>query len=66
MLYLQFVGTTQSITIQIPSQEDPSVEAYDDESSHSFLLKDTDDDVGIDTGGITIPAEPSDLALAES
>lgn len=59
-------GTTQSITIQIPSQEDPSIVAEGDESSHSFFLKGTDDDVGIDTGGITIPAEPSDLALVET
>ncbi|XP_034249604.1 zinc finger protein 64-like [Thrips palmi] len=57
-------GTTQSITIKIPSHEDPIVE--DDESSHSFFLKGTDDDICIDTGGITIPAEPSDLALIES
>lgn len=59
-------GTTQSITIQIPSQEDPSIVVEDDESSHSFFLKGTDDDVGIDTGGITIPAEPSDLGIVES
>lgn len=59
-------GTTQSITIQIPSQEDSSVVAEDDESSHSFFLKGTDDDVGIDTGGITIPAEPTDITLVES
>lgn len=58
-------GTTQSITIKIPSQEDPVV-VEDDESSHSFFLKGTDDDICIDTGGITIPAEPSDLALVES
>ncbi|KAK3913551.1 Zinc finger X-chromosomal protein [Frankliniella fusca] len=59
-------GTTQSITIQIPSQEDPSIVVEDDESSHSFFLKGTDDDVGIDTGGITIPADPSDLGMVET
>lgn len=59
------LGTTQSITIRIPSQEDPVV-VEDDESSHSFFLKGTDDDICIDTGGITIPAEPSDLSLVES
>lgn len=61
-----FAGTSQSITIQIPSQEDSPVVVEDDESSHSFFLKGTDDDVGIDTGGITIPAEPSDPTLVES
>lgn len=63
-LQIHFIisGTTQSITIKIPSQED-SVVVEDDESSHSFFLKGTDDDICIDTGGITIPADPTDVAL---
>ena len=53
-------GTTQTITIQIPSQQDGSTEAEgeDEETAPCFLTIQEEEEEGVDTGGITIPAEP--------
>ncbi|CAG2053265.1 unnamed protein product [Timema podura] len=55
-------GSTQTITIQIPAQSDADLDD-DDDTSHCFLtLPQSEDDeaVGVDTGGITIPAEQTE------
>lgn len=52
-------GTTQTITIQIPTQqEEGGTEVEDDETVPCFLAIQEEEEEGVDTGGITIPAEP--------
>jgi hypothetical protein len=51
-------GTTQTITIQIPTQHEGSAEVEDDETAPCFLAIHDEEEEGVDTGGITIPAEP--------
>lgn len=65
-------GTSQTITIQIPSKHLegslPStetsvrtlsqIEQEDEETMHCFLQIPREEEESIDTGGITIPAEP--------
>lgn len=54
-------GTTQTITIQIPTQQQEGgieAEVEDDETTHCFLAIQEEEEEGVDTGGITIPAEP--------
>ncbi|XP_066583039.1 zinc finger protein 892-like [Prorops nasuta] len=67
-------GTSQTITIQIPSKhlEDSlptretilkssaEIEQEDDETMHCFLKIPREEEENIDTGGITIPAEPDE------
>ena len=48
-------GTTQTITIQIPTQQQ---ETEDDETTPCFLTIQEEEEEGVDTGGITIPADP--------
>ncbi|XP_067008567.2 gastrula zinc finger protein XlCGF26.1 [Anabrus simplex] len=50
-------GTTQTITIQIPSQ-DCANDAEDDETTQCFMEIQQPEEEEVDTGGITIPAEP--------
>jgi hypothetical protein len=51
-------GTTQTITIQIPTQQEGGAEVEDDETAPCFLAIQEEEEEGVDTGGITIPAEP--------
>ena len=65
-------GTSQTITIQIPSKhlegslpskETPAktlsqIDQEDEETMHCFLKIPREEEENIDTGGITIPAEP--------
>lgn len=54
-------GTTQTITIQIPSQQQEgctAAEGEDEETTPCFLAIQEEEEEGVDTGGITIPAEP--------
>jgi hypothetical protein len=54
-------GTTQTITIHIPTQQQEGgteAEVEDDETTHCFLAIQEEEEEGVDTGGITIPAEP--------
>jgi hypothetical protein len=52
-------GTTQTITIQIPTQQqEGDTEVEDDETVPCFLAIQEEEEEGVDTGGITIPAEP--------
>ncbi|XP_023711955.2 zinc finger protein 358 [Cryptotermes secundus] len=52
-------GTTQTITIQIPTQQqEGGTEVEDDETAPCFLAIQEEEEEGVDTGGITIPAEP--------
>ncbi|XP_043285413.1 PR domain zinc finger protein 5-like [Venturia canescens] len=65
-------GTSQTITIQIPSKHlegslpisdnttktNSSIEQDDDETMHCFLKIPREEEENIDTGGITIPADP--------
>ncbi|XP_039308960.1 zinc finger protein 569 isoform X1 [Solenopsis invicta] len=66
-------GTSQTITIQIPSKHlqgslsrdsfnknDSTIEQEDDETMHCFLKIPREEEESIDTGGITIPAEPEE------
>ena len=66
-------GTSQTITIQIPSKHlegslpiiestsnSKTVEQEDEESMHCFLKIPREEEENIDTGGITIPAEPEE------
>lgn len=65
-------GTSQTITIQIPSKDlegslptsenmsknNLALDQEDDETMHCFLAIPREEEENIDTGGITIPAEP--------
>lgn len=67
-------GTSQTITIQIPSKDlegslpngdqhlsnknSLTLDQDDDETMHCFLAIPREEEENIDTGGITIPAEP--------
>ncbi|KAF7387080.1 hypothetical protein HZH68_012757 [Vespula germanica] len=64
-------GTSQTITIQIPSKHlenslssreniksSSAIEQEDEETMHCFLKLPREEEENIDTGGITIPAEP--------
>lgn len=67
-------GTSQTITIQIPSKHlegslpisetasknNLAIEQEDDETMHCFLKIPREEEENIDTGGITIPAEPEE------
>lgn len=67
-------GTSQTITIKIPSKHlegslstretlyknNPTIEQEDDETMHCFLKIPREEEESIDTGGITIPAEPEE------
>ncbi|XP_012274482.1 zinc finger protein 93 [Orussus abietinus] len=66
-------GTSQTITIQIPSKHlkgslptiedaanNSSIDQEDDETMHCFLKIPKEEEENIDTGGITIPAEPEE------
>lgn len=67
-------GTSQTITIQIPSKHlegslstretlyksNSTIEQEDDETMHCFLKIPREEEESIDTGGITIPAEPEE------
>jgi len=66
-------GTSQTITIQIPSKhlesslstreslnKNSTIEQEDDETMHCFLKIPREEEESIDTGGITIPAEPEE------
>ncbi|CAD1473552.1 unnamed protein product [Heterotrigona itama] len=67
-------GTSQTITIQIPSKHlegslptrenrtknNSSIEQEDEETMHCFLKIPREEEESIDTGGITIPAEPEE------
>jgi len=67
-------GTSQTITIQIPSKHlevslppknnlnksNSIIEQEDDETMHCFLKIPREEEESIDTGGITIPAEPEE------
>lgn len=69
-------GTSQTITIQIPSthlegslpmaestmkNNNSTIEQEDEETMHCFLKIPHEEEESIDTGGITIPAEPEDV-----
>lgn len=68
-------GTSQTITIQIPSKHlegslptrenetknNSTIEQEDEETMHCFLKIPREEEESIDTGGITIPAEPEEL-----
>lgn len=66
-------GTSQTITIQIPSKHlegslptnenvtSSTIEQDDDETMHCFLKIPHEEEENIDTGGITIPAEPENV-----
>lgn len=70
-------GTSQTITIQIPSKHlegslptrenlnksDSAIEQEDDETMHCFLKIPREEEENIDTGGITIPAEPEETSV---
>lgn len=70
-------GTSQTITIQIPSKHlqgslstreslnknDSAIEQEDDETMHCFLKIPREEEESIDTGGITIPAEPEERSI---
>ncbi|XP_072753780.1 uncharacterized protein [Anoplolepis gracilipes] len=70
-------GTSQTITIQIPSKHlegslstreslnktDSTIEQEDDETMHCFLKIPREEEESIDTGGITIPAEPEERSM---
>ncbi|KYN31515.1 Zinc finger protein 16 [Trachymyrmex septentrionalis] len=69
-------GTSQTITIQIPSKhlqgslstreslnKNDSIEQEDDETMHCFLKIPREEEESIDTGGITIPAEPEERSI---
>ncbi|XP_077272996.1 uncharacterized protein LOC143903342 isoform X1 [Temnothorax americanus] len=69
-------GTSQTITIQIPSKhlqgslssrdslnKNDSIEQEDDETMHCFLKIPREEEESIDTGGITIPAEPEEKSI---
>lgn len=70
-------GTSQTITIQIPSKHlegslstreslnktDSTIEQEDDETMHCFLKIPREEEESIDTGGITIPAEPEERSV---
>lgn len=70
-------GTSQTITIQIPSKDlegslptsesatknNSIVEQEDDETMHCFLKIPREEEENIDTGGITIPAEPEEIGV---
>lgn len=70
-------GTSQTITIQIPSKHlegtlpsketslktVPPIEQEDEETMHCFLKIPREEEENIDTGGITIPAEPEDTQM---
>ncbi|XP_011695217.1 PREDICTED: PR domain zinc finger protein 5-like isoform X2 [Wasmannia auropunctata] len=70
-------GTSQTITIQIPSKHlqgslstreslnknDSTIEQEDDETMHCFLKIPREEEESIDTGGITIPAEPEERSI---
>ncbi|PSN57765.1 hypothetical protein C0J52_00347 [Blattella germanica] len=54
-------GTTQTITIQIPTQHQEGsagTDGEDEETTPCFLAIQEEEEEGVDTGGITIPAEP--------
>lgn len=61
-------GTSQTITIQIPSKHledslpsiknESGIDQEDEETMHCFLKIPREEEENIDTGGITIPAEP--------
>lgn len=67
-------GTSQTITIQIPSKHlegslptrecrtksNSAIEQEDEETMHCFLKIPREEEESIDTGGITIPAEPEE------
>lgn len=67
-------GTSQTITIQIPSKHlegslptreseikcNSTIEQEDEETMHCFLKIPREEEESIDTGGITIPAEPEE------
>lgn len=71
-------GTSQTITIQIPSKHlegslstrdslhrpDSTIEQEDDETMHCFLKIPKEEEESIDTGGITIPAEPEERNMS--
>ncbi|XP_012531913.1 zinc finger protein 556 isoform X2 [Monomorium pharaonis] len=70
-------GTSQTITIQIPSKHlqgslstrenfnknDSIIEQEDEETMHCFLKIPREEEESIDTGGITIPAEPEERSI---
>lgn len=70
-------GTSQTITIQIPSKHlqgslstreslnknESTIEQEDDETMHCFLKIPREEEESIDTGGITIPAEPEERSI---
>ncbi|XP_011140382.1 zinc finger protein 266 isoform X2 [Harpegnathos saltator] len=70
-------GTSQTITIQIPSKHlegslptketlyknNSTIEQEDDETMHCFLKIPREEEESIDTGGITIPAEPEEASM---
>ncbi|KAL6267543.1 hypothetical protein P5V15_000618 [Pogonomyrmex californicus] len=70
-------GTSQTITIQIPSKHlqsslsateslnknDSTIEQEDDETMHCFLKIPREEEESIDTGGITIPADPEERSI---
>ncbi|XP_014474772.1 PREDICTED: zinc finger protein 62-like isoform X1 [Dinoponera quadriceps] len=70
-------GTSQTITIQIPSKHlegslptretmyksNSTIEQDDDETMHCFLKIPREEEESIDTGGITIPAEPEEASV---
>lgn len=70
-------GTSQTITIQIPSKHlegslpigetlyksNSTIEQEDDETMHCFLKIPREEEENIDTGGITIPAEPEEASM---
>lgn len=72
-------GTSQTITIQIPSKHlegtlpskenslktVPPIEQEDEETMHCFLKIPREEEENIDTGGITIPAEPEESNVTE-
>ncbi|XP_051176061.1 zinc finger protein 266-like isoform X2 [Leptopilina boulardi] len=73
-------GTSQTITIQIPSKHlegslpsnettslktVPPIEQDDEETMHCFLKIPREEEENIDTGGITIPAEPEDNNITQ-
>ncbi|EZA56965.1 hypothetical protein X777_03149 [Ooceraea biroi] len=74
-------GTSQTITIQIPSKHlevslptkeclnnksNSTIEQEDDETMHCFLKIPREEEESIDTGGITIPAEPEETSVITS
>lgn len=71
-------GTSQTITIQIPSKhlegslptreseaknDSSTIEQEDEETMHCFLKIPREEEESIDTGGITIPAEPEESGV---